>query len=67
MTRQPGLFTKKAVTLERNVEKLLPRWEMNGYKRAIDHNWGRMAIIRFLGQKPKFRFGSDIPAREGLD
>ena len=51
-------FTKMAVTWERKVEKSLPRWEMNGhsegYKRAIDQNWGPMAKIGFLGQKPKF-------------
>ena len=48
-------FTKMAVTRERKVEKLLPRWEMNSlsedYKRAIDQNWGRMAKIRFFGKK----------------
>ena len=51
-------FTKTAVTPERKVEKWLPRWNMNGlsegYKRAIDQNWGRMAKIGFLDQKPKF-------------
>ena len=25
-----------------------------GYKQAIDQNWGCMAKIGFLGQKPKF-------------
>ena len=25
-----------------------------GYKRAVDQNWGRMAKIGFLDQKPKF-------------
>ena len=44
---QLNFFTKTAVTPERKVEKLFPRWEMNGhsegYKRAVDQNWGRMA------------------------
>ena len=48
-----------AVTREQKLEKLLPRWEMNGlsegYKRAVDQNWGRMAKIGFFGQKPRFR------------
>ena len=26
-----------------------------GYKRTSDENWGQMAIIGFLGQKPRFR------------
>ena len=51
-------FTKMAVTRERKVEKLLPRWEMNGLsegnKRADDQNWGHMAKIGFFGQKPRF-------------
>ena len=49
---------KMAVTLERKVEKSIPRWEMNGhsegYKQAVDQNWGRMAKIGFLDQKPRF-------------
>ena len=52
------LFTKTAVSRERKVEKSIPRWEMNGlsegYKRAVDQNWGRMAKIGFLDPKPKF-------------
>ena len=51
-------FTKIAVTPERKVEKSIPRWEMNGYSEGyqwvIDQNWGRMAKIGFLDQKPKF-------------
>ena len=43
---------------ERKAEKLLPRLEMNGlsegYKRVVDQNWGFMAKIGFLDQKPKF-------------
>ena len=55
---QPDFFTETAVTPERKVKKSFPRWEMNrhseGYKWVIDQNWGRMAKIGFLGQKPKF-------------
>ena len=55
---QPGFFTKTAVTPERKVGKSFPRWEMNilseGYKRAVDQNWGGMAKIGFFGQKPRF-------------
>ena len=47
-----------SVTPELKVEKWLPRQEMNGlsegYKRAVDQNWGRRAKIGFLDQKPKF-------------
>ena len=47
-----------AVTPEWKVEKSFPRWELNGhsegYKRTVDQNWGRMAKIGFLDQKPKF-------------
>ena len=57
LTGQPDFFTETAVTLERKVEKSFPRWEMNGhsegYKWAVDHNWGRVAKIGFLGQIPK--------------
>ena len=35
-----------------------PRWEMKslseGYERAVDQNWDRMAKIGFLDQKPRF-------------
>ena len=55
---QPDFFTKTAVTPEQKVEKSIPRWEMNGhsegYKRAVDQNWGCVANIGFLGQKPRF-------------
>ena len=41
-----SFFTKTAITQERKVEKLPPTWVMNGlsegYKRAVDQNWGRM-------------------------
>ena len=51
-------FTKTVVTPEQKVEKLIPRWEMNGhsegYKRVIDRNLGREAKIGFFGQKPRF-------------
>ena len=54
LTGQPDFFTETAVTQERKV----PRWKMNrhseGYKRAVDQNWGRMAKIGFLDQKTKF-------------
>ena len=47
-----------SVTPERKVEKWLPRQEMNGlsegYKQAVDQNWGRMAKIGFFGPKPRF-------------
>ena len=47
-----------AVTPERKVEKLFPRWEMNGlsegYEQAVDQNWGRVAKIGFFGPKPRF-------------
>ena len=49
LSHQPDFFTKTAVSRERKVEKLIPRWEMNGlsegYKWALDQNWGRMAKI----------------------
>ena len=49
---QLNLFTKTAVTPERKVEKSIPGWENNrhaeGYKWAIDQNWGRMANIGIL-------------------
>ena len=49
MTGPPDFFTETAVTPERKVEKSFPRWEMNGhsegYKQAVDQNWGRMANI----------------------
>ena len=58
LTGQLNFFTKTAVTPDRKVEKSFPRWEMNGhsegYKQAVDQNWGRMAKIRFLDQTPKF-------------
>ena len=58
MSRQQKKFTETAVTPERKIKKLFPRWEINrhaeGYKWVIDQNWGRMAKIGFLGQKPKF-------------
>ena len=51
-------FTKTVATPEWKVEKSFPRWEMNGhsegYKRAMDQNWGRVAKNGFLGQKPRF-------------
>ena len=54
LTGQLDFFTKTAVTPELNVEKSIPRWEMNrnseGFKRVIDKNWGG-----FLDQKPRFR------------
>ena len=68
LTGQPGFFfTKTAVTREQKVGKLFPRWEMNGlsegYKQAVDQNWGRMAKIRcfwpkteILGPKKGFTF-----------
>ena len=44
---------------ERKAEKSFLRLEMNGlskgYKQVVDQNWGRMAKIRFLSQKPRFR------------
>ena len=55
---QLNFFSKTAVTPERNVEKWIPRWEINrhaeGWKWVIDQNWGRMAKIGFLDQKPRF-------------
>ena len=48
------VFTETAITRERKVEKSFPRWEMNGlpegYKRAFDQNWCRMAKIGFLAK-----------------
>ena len=60
LARRPSFFfTKTAITRERKVEKSLPIWEMNllseGYQRAVDQNWGHMANIGFLGQKPRFQ------------
>ena len=47
-----------AETPERRVEKSFPRSEINrhgeGQKWVIGQNWGRMAKIGFLDQKPKF-------------
>ena len=58
LTGQPDFFTETALTPERKVEKSIPRWEINrhseGYKWVIDQNWGRMAKIGFLDQKPRF-------------
>ena len=58
MTGQLIFFTETAVTPERKVKKSFPRWEINrhaeGSKWVIDQNWGRMAKIRFFGQKLKF-------------
>ena len=58
MTGRLNFFTETAVTPEWKVEKSFPRWEMNGhsegYKRAVDQNWGHVAKIGFLGQKLKF-------------
>ena len=58
LTTQSFFFTKTAITRERKVEKSLPTWEMNslseGYKWAIDQNWGCIAKIGFLDQKPRF-------------
>ena len=40
---QLNFFMKTAVTPERKVEKLIPRWEINrhakGYNWVIDQNW----------------------------
>ena len=58
LTGQLIFFTETAVTLEQKVEKSFPRLEINrhaeGLKWVIDQNWGRMAKIGFLDQKPKF-------------
>ena len=58
LTGQPDLFTETAVTPEQKVKKSFPRWEINrhaeGKKWVIDQNWGRLAKVRFLDQKPKF-------------
>ena len=55
---QLNFFTKTAVTPERKVKKSIPRWEINrhakGYKWVINQNWGHMAKIGFLDQKPRF-------------
>ena len=52
---QPDFFTKTAVTPEQKVEKSFLRWEMNGhsegYKRAVDKNWGHIAKTEILGPK----------------
>ena len=57
LTGQLNSFTETAVTPEQKVEKSIPRWDINrhseGYKWAIDQNWGRMAKIGFLDQKTK--------------
>ena len=61
LTRRPSFFffTKTAITRERKVKKSFPTWEMNrlseGYKRAVDQNWGHVAKIGFLGETPIFR------------
>ena len=59
LMHRPIFFTKMAINRERKVQKSLPTWEMNrhteGYKQAVDRNWGHMAIIRFVGRKPRFR------------
>ena len=45
-------------TPEQKVRKLFPRWGLNGlsegYKRAVDQNWDRMAKIGFFGKKTRF-------------
>ena len=50
MTRQLGFFMKKALTQEQEVEKSIPRWEMNG----LSEGYEQKAKIRFFGQKPRF-------------
>ena len=58
LTGQLNFFTETAVTPERKVEKWFPRWKINrhveGKKWVINQNWGHMAKIGFLDQKPKF-------------
>ena len=39
-------FTKMAVTRERKVEKLLPRWEMNGLSEATRF-WAKKKALTF--------------------
>ena len=60
------LFTKMAITQKLKAEKSISRWEMDrlslGYKGAVDQNWGRMAKIRFLDQKPRFWAQKKTPA-----
>ena len=55
LTRRPGFFTKTAITQERKVEKSFPTWEMNrlseGYKQAVDQNWGCLAKNWIFGPK----------------
>ena len=55
---QLNFFTETAVTPEGKVKKSFPRSEINrhaeGSKWVIDKNWGHMAKIGFLDQKPKF-------------
>ena len=57
-TRKLVLFTKAAETPVRKVKKSYLRWEMyglsEGYKQAVDQNWGCMAKIGFFGQKWRF-------------
>ena len=38
-------FTKMAVTRERKVEKLLPRWEMNGLSEATNGPLIKIGIV----------------------
>ena len=40
LTGQPDFFTWMAVTWERKVEKLFPRWEMNGHSEGYKRDFG---------------------------
>ena len=54
----PKSFSQVFFLTLKERESSLPRWEINGlsvgYKRAVDQNWGHMAKIGILDQKPKF-------------
>ena len=56
--RSAGFFYGNSCNSGTDSRKLFPRWEINrhaeGWKWAIDQNWGHMAKIGFLDQKPRF-------------
>ena len=59
LTRRPSFFYEYSHNSGSKSRKLLPRYEMNshseGYKRAVDQNWGNMAKIGFLGKNLRIR------------
>ena len=57
LLRRRVTLTETAVTRKRKVEKSIRRCQIDrnveGYKRAIDENWGPIAKNGFLGRNPE--------------